>query len=309
VRKHIPSLVALALVVVWGVNFTLLKDSLAQFDPLPFTWLRYLGMLVLAWTVLLVTRRPLLPPRRDCGRVVAAGVVGFSGYIVLSLIGLSFTTAFSNALMIAAAPLVTAVLLWPGGVERLGWRRALGLGVGALGVAVFMADKLAHGFASAGLGDLISLGAAALFAAYTVLVRPLAGRHPATSVTAWTLAAGAVPVLLFALPALAHQDWARVHPSGWLLLGWAIVVPVYLAWTLWSWASARSGVAATNAFLYLVPVVSGVSSLLFLGERFGPPKLVGAGLVLAGLVLARREPRPHPLPRASSMQVAETASS
>jgi drug/metabolite transporter (DMT)-like permease len=155
-----------------------------------------------------------------------------------------------------------------------------------------MSDKLAHGFAAAGVGDLISLAAAALFATYTVLVKPLAGRHPATSVSAWTLTVGAVPVLIFALPSLVHQDWARVQLSGWLLLAWAIVVPVYLAWTLWSWASARAGVAATNAFLYLVPVVSGISSFLLLGEGFAPLKLAGAGLVLAGLVLARRESKP-----------------
>jgi drug/metabolite transporter (DMT)-like permease len=292
VRKHIPALVALAIVVVWGLNFTLLKDSLAQFDALSFTWLRYLGMLILAWTVVLVTRHPRLPPPREAGRVAAAGLVGYSGYIVLSLVGLSFTTAFSNALLIAAAPLVTALLLWPLAGERLGGRRAFGLAVGAAGVAVFMSDKLAHGFAAAGVGDLISLAAAALFATYTVLVKPLAGRHPATSVSAWTLTVGAVPVLIFALPSLVHQDWARVQLSGWLLLAWAIVVPVYLAWTLWSWASARAGVAATNAFLYLVPVVSGISSFLLLGEGFAPLKLAGAGLVLAGLVLARRESKP-----------------
>ena len=291
-RKHIPALVALAIVVVWGLNFTLLKDSLAQFDAFSFIWLRYLGMLILAWTVVLVTRHPKLPPRREAGRVAAAGLVGYSGYIVLSLVGLSFTTAFSNALLIAAAPLVSALLLWPGAGERLGGRRAFGLAVGAAGVAIFMSDKLAHGFAAAGVGDLVSLAAAALFATYTVLVKPLASRNPATSVSAWTLTVGSLPVLVLALPALVHQDWARVHLSGWLLLGWAIVVPVYLAWTLWSWASARAGVAATNAFLYLVPVVSGISSFLFLGEGFTPLKLAGAGLVLAGLVLARRESKP-----------------
>ena len=110
----------------------------------------------------------------------------------------------------------------------------------------------------------------------------------ATSVTAWTLTAGAPPVLPLALPSPAHQDWTRVHLSGWLLLAWSIVVPVYAAWTVWSWASARAGVATTNAFLYLVPVVSGITSLLFLGEGFGPLKVGGAGLVLAGLVLASR---------------------
>jgi drug/metabolite transporter (DMT)-like permease len=292
VRKHIPAFVAFGTVVVWGINFTLLKDSLAQFDVLSFTWLRYAGMLVLAWAVLLLARRPALPPRRDLRRVVAVGTVGYSGYIVLSLVGLSFTTAFSNALLIAAAPLASAVMLWIGRTEPLGGVRLLGLVVGVVGVAVFMSEQLGHGFAAAGLGDLISLLAAILFAAYTVLVKPLAGRHAAPSVSAWTLTAGALPVLVVTAPWLQHQDWTRVHLSGWLLLGWSIVVPVYLAWMLWGWAAARAGVAATNAFLYLVPVASGISSFFVLGEGFGPLKLGGAALVLAGLVLARRRPKP-----------------
>jgi drug/metabolite transporter (DMT)-like permease len=71
------------------------------------------------------------------------------------------------------------------------------------------------------------------------------------------------------------------------VLLWASILPVYGAWTAWSWATARAGVARTNVFLYLVPVVSGVVAFFLLAEPTGPVKLAGAALALSGLIVAR----------------------
>ena len=57
---------------------------------------------------------------------------------------------------------------------------------------------------------------------------------------------------------------------------------------LWNFAIARRGVAAATSFSLLVPIVSGVLSALFFAEGFGPGKLLGAALTLAGLVVIRR---------------------
>ena len=65
------------------------------------------------------------------------------------------------------------------------------------------------------------------------------------------------------------------------------IFPVYVAYILWNWAIARRGVATATTFSLLVPIASGVLSVLFFGEEFSPAKLIGAGLVLAGLVIVR----------------------
>jgi len=161
------------------------------------------------------------------------------------------------------------------------------------GVVIFLADKARTGVGIATLGDLLSLLAALFYAAYTVSLKPLLSRYPATVVTAYTLSIGAVPVLWLSAPALLVQDWVRVDLAGWSVLLWASIFPVYAAWTAWSWATARAGVARTNVFLYLVPIVSGVVAYFLLGEPFGAVKLVGAALALSGLVLARRAAVPQ----------------
>lgn len=159
--------------------------------------------------------------------------------------------------------------------------------VSTAGVALFLSEKVGIGWNAAGLGDLISLGASACFAAYNVANKPLLARYPVTAVMTWTLTLGAPPALLLALPSLWTQSWGRVSPAGWALLAWSIVVPVYLAWSIWAWVIARAGVARASPFLYLAPIAGGVTAWLLLDESFGALKLGGALLTLTGLALAR----------------------
>src|SRR5690606_26719798 len=88
----------------------------------------------------------------------------------------------------------------------------LGLGVALVGVVIFLLDKRDAGGGTL-LGDLLSIGAAAAFAAYGVINRPLVRRYPAETYTAWTVLAGAVPLLLVSLPAAIAQPWRAVAPD------------------------------------------------------------------------------------------------
>jgi len=288
-RRHLPALVALLTAIVWGVNFPFLKIGLSQFNPLTFTFGRYVLMLALAWGVLEWRRQRsglrLGVDPADYPRFALAGILGYSLYILLSIVGVSETTAFSNALMIALAPIFSAVLLVSWRMERIRGVQVMGMLVSLAGIVLFLADKARGGFGTQTAGDLVSLLAAGFFACYTVSMKPLLARYPATVVTAYTLSIGAIPVLWLAAPTLFTQDWARVNLAGWSVLAWSSIFPVYAAWTAWSWATARAGVARTNAFLYLVPIVSGVVAFFLLGERFGLLKLAGAALALSGLVL------------------------
>jgi len=296
VKKQLPALVALATAVVWGVNFPFLKIALAEVGPLAFLVVRYTLMLGIAWGVLAWQRRrsgmSIAVDPADYPRLALVGILGYSLYILLSIVGVSETTAFSNALLIALAPLFAALLLVAWRMERIAPSQFLGMLISVAGVMVFIADKALGGIGIGTLGDLVSLAAAFFYAAYTVAMKPLLARYPATVVTAYTLSIGSVPVLWLGAPALVAQDWGRLDAAGLAVIAWSAIFPVYAAWTAWSWATARAGVARTNVFLYLVPVVSGVVSYLLLGEPFGPLKLAGAALALSGLVLVRRTPAP-----------------
>ncbi|HYM71111.1 MAG TPA: DMT family transporter, partial [bacterium] len=286
---------ALLVTTIWGVNFVFVKATLAQFDARAFTFLRFVGMVALAWGVLVAGRRmrrgrrgprgDVAPSRADLGRLAIAGVVGHGAYELLFVFGLQYTTAFSTALLLNTTPAFTLLLLWGFRLEAVTPVQWSATAASLLGVLVFVYDKLRLGLPSAGVGDLLSLLAALCFAVYNVVNKPLLSRYSATALTTYALTIGAAPLLAVSLPGAVAQDWSRVSGLGWVGLLWSVVVPVYAAWTIWTWVSSRLGVARAATFIYVVPVVSAIASWVLLGERFGALKVAGALMILGGLVI------------------------
>jgi drug/metabolite transporter (DMT)-like permease len=291
-------LVALAVVTIWGMSFAFQKVALEQFGAPAFMCLRYLGMLALSWGVLLRRRRrtgePIAVRGRDLGGLALAGALGYTLYIPLSTFGLAYTTPFSNALLIALAPLFTAALLRMLRLEHIRASQYAGMLVAVTGVVIFVLPALRESAGSAGIGDLLSLAGAAFFAGYTVASKPLLARFPLSAMMAYTLTIGTVPVVLALLPSLAAPWWTHVTVEGWAAYAWTVVLPVYVAWSLWNWTIGRVGVARAALFMYLVPVVGGITSWILFGEGFSLFKIAGAALVLAGLAVARRRAAERP---------------
>ena len=303
-----PELALLMVVLLWASTFIVTKDALDEIKPLAFTFARYALMLVLAFGVLAVRGRGTNRARvwalhrADVPRFIVAGVSGYTLYQLGFVLGLDRTSPFSSSLLIAMVPLFTVLMLTAGGERspRLVW---VGMSIAAIGVAVFLADKRdAGGLAVA--GDLLSLGAAVVFAIYGIANRPLAQRYPPETYTAYTLVAGGGPLLLICAPAAVAQDWGSIGPGGWFAIVYMAIFPVYVAYMLWNWAIGRRGVAVATSASLLVPIVSGAFSALIFDEGFGPAKLLGAALVLVGLVLIRyRKSGLRPRPRLPDARV------
>ncbi len=296
-------LAAFLTAAIWGTSFSFQKVALEQFNVAGFIALRYLGMLILSWSVFLFwhrrTRQTIAVKRTDLAGLALAGGLGYALYIPLSTVGLSYTTAFSNALLIATSPLFAALLLRVLRMETIGPRHYLGMLLAGMGVALFVIPAMHAGASSGVSGDLISLAAALFFAAYTVTSKPLLSRYPLLTVMTYALSLGTAPMILVLAPQIFALDWTRINSAGWAAFAWTVVVPVYVAWTIWGWTVARIGVARSTLFMYLVPIIGGLTSWWLLGEGFGPLKIVGACLTLTGLAMARRSDKERPAaPRA-----------
>jgi drug/metabolite transporter (DMT)-like permease len=93
------------------------------------------------------------------------------------------------------------------------------------------------------------------------------------------------------VPAVADQDWGALTGRSWLAVIYMVIFPVYIAYMLWNFGIARRGAAIATSFGLLVPVIAGILSATIYDETFGPRKLLGAALVLGGLLFIRVGPR------------------
>ena len=289
--SRLSLLAAIAIMVVWGVNFAVTKVVLDAIGVGPFLFIRFLTLPLLGFALLaLVYRRHLaqsLPRRADWPRFIAAGLIGHTVHVGIVTWGINLSTAFSSSLVLTSGPLFTLLILALMGGDRLRPRQVAGTLAAFAGIVLFLSDKFAAGFSRAGLGDLVLLCAAALFSLYTVISRPLAARYGPLPVLAWTLAIGAPPTVLFTLPSFRAARFDAVPPGVWLGMFWAIVVSSFLGWLVWSWVNNVRGLARSAPLQYLMPPISGMVAWLLLGEQFNALKLGGAALTMAGVAWAQ----------------------
>lgn len=282
---------ALGIMVVWGCNFAVTKFVLDAIGVGTFLFVRFAAMVVLAAALLgyVFRRHPrsLLPRRADLPRFAIAGVLGHTLHVGIVMWGIDLSTAFSSSLVLTSAPLFTLLILAAMGVERLHARQVAGTLVAFAGIALFLSDKFAAGFARAGFGDLALLAAAAIFSLYTVVSKPLAQRYGALMLLGWSLAFGAPPMLLACLPAFLAADLGAITPALWLAVAWSVLMSSFLGWLVWTWVNAVRGVARSAPLQYLMPPIAGVVAWLTLGETFTWLKIGAAAVVMGGVAWAQ----------------------
>jgi drug/metabolite transporter (DMT)-like permease len=287
----------LLMVLIWGINFPVAKGALAELSPLAFNALRFpLAALV----VFAALRRRggvfLWPARGDRRRVFGLGVLGNVVYQQFFIFGLALTRAGTASLLLAATPIITALLSAGLGHERVGVRTWLGVIATFAGIALVVAFGPAADAGGASLlGDLLMIGASISWAVYTVGSRSLIERYGSVQFTAWTLWTGAVGLCLIGLPSVVRTDLGAVSPGAWFGVVYAGALSIGIAYLIWYYGVRLIGNTRTAAYSNLVPVVALVAAWLQLGEVPSAGQLAGAGVILTGLTLAQvrtvRQPR------------------
>ena len=282
-------LLAFALILVWGANFSVQKLLFEALTPGGFLFARYLIMPLCA--VALLWQRygvhwPRLP-RQEWRALLVLGLLGHLMHVGLVTFGIHWSTAFSSSLILACGPVFTLLMLRRAGTEVLTRAQVAGVGIACVGVLVFLSNKLLAGRWQASSGDLVLLVAAAFFSAYTVRAKPLIERHGAVVVMTYATLLGCGPVLLVSWPAGIAVDWAAQPPVVWAGLGFAVVLAAFFGWLVWGWVNAVRGVARSAPLMYLMPPVAGAIAWFATGESYDGIKFAGAALTLAGVAIAQ----------------------
>ena len=234
-------LMMLGTVMIWGINFTMVKLALRDFSPMAFNGLRFTlatgVMLAFLWQR---TRAPgshesMTPSRRDWPIIIGLGLLGNTLYQVLFIYGMVLTTPANSSLLLATAPIWVAVLGYLLHIERIGRVTWMGILLSFFGIAVLIlggGGQVALG-GSTVAGDLLLLACAVVWAVHTTASKPLLVRYSPLKLTALTMLAGTVPLAIISVPALLEQDWAAVTPAGWGAFLFSSLLSVVVGYLVW----------------------------------------------------------------------------
>jgi drug/metabolite transporter (DMT)-like permease len=301
-RKHSVDVALSFVVILWSVSPSFFKIALEEMDPFAFVYARFLLITLLAVVLLWLHGRrggrAWRFERRDILPLIVSGLSGYGIYQLFYIVGLNMTTVFGSALLMATVPLFSAIVLALFRTERVSVIQWAGVLLAFVGVALFLlaaGGHLQHGGADRNvtpttmiLGDLVTLGAAISFAIYGITNKTLGTRFSQAELMCYTLIVGTLALTPIGIPALLHQNWSLVTWHSWAVIGYGVIFPIYVSYSIWNWAILRRGVGYVTLYNYLTPMLGGVVSFLLLGEELSIGQLLGAVVVLAGLLLARR---------------------
>jgi O-acetylserine/cysteine efflux transporter len=274
----------LAVTVVWGFNFAVVKAGLSVMPPIAFVALRFavVGLMLLPWM--------RWPQRRFFDLVllsVILGVVHFS-LMFTGMHGLDVATAsIAIQLQVPFAAILAAIFF----KETLHWRRLTGMAIAFAGVVLIAGEPRLSGNL---LPLFLVIAAACTWASAAIQIKRIGDEVDVLALNGWMalLAAPQLALLSWAvedgqLTAIAAADWRL-----WLSVAFQALLVTIFGYSVWYRLMRRFSVNQVMPFTLLVPLFGVLSGVIFFRDQLTLLMLIGGLCTIVGVaIIIIRRPR------------------
>lgn len=267
-------------VVIWSLAYVLTKIGLRYFDAFSLSVFRYLaggaGMLIL-----ILIRREKLPALKDIPLFFLLGAFGFTLYVLTFNYGAESVTVATSSVIIAAAPVTTAIGAAIFFHEKMNHRQIAATIVECVGVIIVCTWD---GVLQMNTGVIWIVLAMLCFTAYNLLARFLVNRYSSMQITEYSLLTASLTFLFFT-PAAVRRTHSYPLPGILAVLAMGLICSG-LAYILWAQAMKDADNTATvSNTLFAEPVITSLLGFLLLREIPTIGTLIGGVIILFGLIL------------------------
>lgn len=285
-KRSIGHLAALLTIVIWGTTFISTKILLTDFKPVEILFFRF----IMGFLALLI----IAPKHLKCNNLkheltfMAAGLCGICLYYLLENVALTFTMASNVGVIISIAPFFTAMLthLFIKSEEKLHSNFFVGFAAAMLGIILISFNGLKLELNP--MGDILAVAAALVWACYSILTRKVSSfGYSVILTTRRTFFYG----IIFMIPTLFFFDFNAnfsrfADISNLLNMIYLGLGASALCFVTWNFAVKILGAVKTSIYIYIVPVVTVMTSALILREPITWISVVGTILAIAGLFIS-----------------------
>ena len=296
-------LLALFVVAVWGVTFVCTKTLISYgMHPAAIFAIRFSLAYIGIWVFILLARKPvkiLSDSWKDELMFLFLGVTGGSFYFLTENTALAYTQAANVAFLVCVAPVITAIFTllykkmfkgrFADGLEpiKVGLPLVGGtlLALGGMALVLFDGSRIEVSLK----GDILSVGAALCWALYSLFMGQMTADYGPFFATRKVFFYG----LLTIIPFLAgggdsFSKDVLFNPAVYSNLLFLGLVASLICFIVWNLVMSKLGNVTSTNYVYLNPVFTLISAMIFLGERMTPQSAIGSAAILAGVIWAGR---------------------
>ncbi|EFP59883.1 DMT family transporter [Erysipelotrichaceae bacterium AF15-26LB] len=276
-------------ILIWGTTFISTKVLLRDITPLQILFTRFMIGYLALWAV--CPRLTKIRRKKEELYFLAAGLCGVTLYFLMENIALTYTQASNVGIIVAVSPFFTMFFgIWLLKQRRPGVRFFIGFLIAMTGILCISLEG-SQRLQLNPKGDLLALGAAAVWALYSTITKKISSfgytTIPMTRRIFFYGLLCMLPVILFSgmkLPAM--EQLTMVNIANILFLGLGASALCFVSWNS---AVRILGTVQTSVYIYAVPVVTTLASVWILKETVTVIGIAGIVMILSGLLMSQNE--------------------
>lgn len=277
--------------LIWGATFVVVKDALRDVSVFVYVAVRFgLSAAIMA---AIFWRELRAATRRAWWAGAQIGFFMFGGY-VFQTAGLKLTTPSKAAFITGSSVVLVPIILAACGLRKITawiWSGAISALAG-----LYLLTVPAEGLGGLNRGDPIVFVGAIMFALHIIFVARYVEHHSVGALASTQIATTALLATIF-IPILGQLQWERPHWAWTGNLIFAVLVTsigsTVICFSFQVWAQQYASPTHTAILISLEPVFAALTSWLLGAEHLGSRVLIGAALILAGILLAElKSPAP-----------------
>lgn len=278
-------LLALLVVVAWGINFVVIKVGLHNMPPLLLAELRFL---LVAFPAIFFVARPKVP----LNLLLGYGLTISFGQFAFLFCAIKFGMPAGLASLVLQAQAFFTIILGAFAFgERLQGKQVAGISLAVFGVMVLIEGSF-EGQHVGLAGFMLTLAAALSWACGNIFNKRImqhTSKPAVMSLVVWSALIPIIPFmlgsLLFEGPALMARSLREIDLTTILSLVYLAFVATIIGYGIWGTLLGRYETWRVAPLSLLVPVVGLASAALLLDETLSVLQLLGAALIMAGLFI------------------------
>ena len=261
--------------ITWGLGFTLAKIGMEQFSALLIMSIRFgIAGLVLVWFT--------KPPWGHMREIFLVALIGSTIQYGLTYNGLKGIDASTAAILVQLEGPILALMGTILLKEKLGFTRALGMGLAFAGVFIIAGEPRLEGHIDS---VILLVAGSAVWAIAQIMISRLKGLSGIT-ILAW-VAIMATPQMLLASFIIEDGQWQAITTASlfdWSIIFYLAFIMTVLGYSVWYHLLSNVDVSKVSPFLMLLPITSIIAGMILLDEKFTKAMAIGGVMIMIGAV-------------------------
>ncbi len=280
--------------IIWGATVPIMKIALRE---IPIFSLAILRMGIASILLLPFVYKDVKIQRADIPLMLLVAFLGTNLNLTFFFFGVEHSPGINASAMTAILPVLTLFLAHIYLKEKLSKKLLAGAVLALFGTLVIIGIPIFNLDLMSTLGSLSLLASTLAWVGYELISKKALKKYKPLTVTFFTMALGA----LFFIPAATSDlinfpNWYNhLSKEGVLGLLYGIIFASFVAYSFWQKGLAKTTAGQASFTFYLLPISGILFSFLLLGEKFTLFSIIGAAIILAGVILGEyhRKSRQH----------------